>query len=144
MAAGKFFIKVGNGAWWDAYNRYGISLEDGALNRILTPAPHKEPVTNKNVLSHGVSVVQNQFYKDVRDVSLEMHLIASNKTDFMTKYNQFCSEVLDAGYFKVKTEETGGTVFHFLYKDCTSFQQVDFRLAKFTLTLQEPNPSVRQ
>ena len=75
------FIKKKGGDWEDAYNVYGLSLSETGLSRLMTPAPNKSAVTNKNVISHGASVVQDTFYKDVRQVSLytALHKVSAQR-----------------------------------------------------------------
>ena len=128
--------------WVDAYTAWGLSLEDGSLSRLLTPAPHKEPITNKNVISNGMSVVQTQFYKDVRQVTLEVHITASTEQAFYTQYKDFCAKVLDAGLIHLKHAYDPNVVYNMLYVDCTQFAKVQ-EMAKFTLSLEEPRPDIR-
>ena len=140
---GELFIKTSRtGGWYDAYTRWGLSLEDGALSRLMTPPPHKEPVSNKNVMMDGISVVQDQFFADVRSVSLEMHIVAPRKDVFWARYASFCTEVLNEGYIDLVTRYEPTKVYHFLYSDCTQFTEFQETMAKFTLSLNEPNPSV--
>ena len=144
MAANTLFIKTANtGGWADAYTTWGLSLSQTGLSRLMTPAPNKSAVTNKNIISHGASVVQNTFYKDVRQISLEVHITAPTIEDFMERYAAFCAQVLDAGYIRMKTSYQPDVVYHFLYLDCTQFAEYGRRMAKFTLTLEEPHPEVR-
>ena len=128
--------------WVDAYDTWGVSLEDGALSRLMTPAPMKDPVTNKNVISHGVSIVQSTFYYDVRSVSLEMHITAPDKAAFMARYKRFCVDVLAPGILHIKTKYDPDTVYNFRYVDCTQFSQFRLEMAKFTLSLEEPRPDI--
>ena len=142
MPAGELFIKKKGGDWEDAYNVYGLSLSETGLSRLMTPAPNKSAVTNKNVISHGASVVQDTFYKDVRQVSLEVHITARTKQQFFERYAAFCA-VLDLGYIRLYTKYQPNVVYHFLYVDCTQFAEYQREMAKFTLTLEEPHPEVR-
>ena len=144
MAKGILYIKTANtNGWVDAYDTWGLSLSQTGLSRLMTPAPNKSAVTNKNIISHGASVVQNTFYKDVRQVSLEVHITARTKDVFMQRYASFCSQVLDAGYILIKTSYQPNEVYHFLYLDCTQFSEFLREMAKFTLTLEEPHPEIR-
>ena len=144
MPHGELHIKTASiNGWVDAFDTWGLSLSETGLSRLMTPAPNKSAVTNKNIISHGASVVQNTFYKDVRQISLEVHITAPTKEDFMDRYAAFCAQVLDAGYIRMKTKYQTGVVYHFLYLDCTQFAEYGRRMAKFTLTLEEPHPEVR-
>ena len=131
------------GGWVDAYEQWGMSLEPTALSRLMAFAPSKEPVTNKNVISHGASIVQSQFYKDVRQVSLEMHISAPDRTTFLQRYKSFQSQVIDPVLIHMKHSSDPSTVYHFLYLDCPQFTQFRLKKAKFMLSLEEPHPEIR-
>ena len=144
MAKGKLFFKSSlTSEWVDAWERYGIGLEDGALSNLIAPAPHKKPTSNSNALVSGIScLVETLGMKDSRSVSLEIHLCASGRSEFLSKFSLFCSEVLDCGYFMLKTSYIPGTVYHMIYQDCQPFQEYNLRMAKFTLSLLEPHPEI--
>ena len=80
MPLGEVQLRKGN-VWVDAYTEYGLSFEDEGLSRIMTPAPHKEPVQNKNMAMHGTSIEGGVNYKDVRTLSIPMHITAPTRTD---------------------------------------------------------------
>ena len=135
---GELFI---NGT--DAYTAYGMSLEDGGLERLMTPAPNKQPVTNKNVVTDGASVVGVTVgCKDERTLSIPFHIIAADQSDFLTKYAALCA-VLDNGIVSISTRWQPNVVYHFIYIDCQQYQQFINGMAKFMLSLYEPNPSNR-
>ncbi|MGX8695470.1 MAG: hypothetical protein ACSW8D_03710, partial [Prevotella sp.] len=71
MPAGELTI---NGK--DAYTYWGLSLEETGLSKLMTPAPHKEPVQNKNMAMNGTMIVGAVNLKDVRTVSLPVHITA--------------------------------------------------------------------
>lgn len=127
----------------DAYDEYGLSLEDEGLSRLMTPAPHKEPVQNKNMAMHGTSIKGGVNYKDVRTLSLPMHITATTRQQFFQRYWKFCNEILDAGWVHVKHSAMDGVVFHFRYVDCPSCSVYHRKMAKFALSLEEPNPNNR-
>lgn len=127
----------------DTYTAYGMSLEDGGLERLMTPAPNKQPVTNKNVVTDGAGVVDVTVgHKDERTVSVPFHIIAADQSDFLTKYAAFCA-VLNNGNLAIRTKWQPNVVYHFIYIDCQQYQQFIGGMAKFTLSLYEPNPSNR-
>lgn len=137
------YFKVNN-AWVDAHDRYGISVDATTMSKLLTPAPHKEPVQNKNMAMHGTSIQGNVNYKDVRSVSLPLYLCASTEADFLTKYELFCQQVLDTGWVHVKVVRPSKNYFyHFRYVDCQPFSEYHMEMASFTLSLEEPNPANR-
>ena len=130
--------------WIDVHNRYGMSLSDGSLSRLMTPAPNKEPIKNANAVTDGSSVVGGIGVKAERTVNLEVHFTAPDQTTFLQRYAAFCSDILDVGAFDLRTSVQTGVVYHFIYLDCTQFSQFHLELAKFTLSLVEPRPDVRQ
>ena len=71
MPQGKLYVKLPkSSAWIDTYQRYGLSLEESALSKLMTPAPSKEFVENKSDLQHGKRVNRNtdNTKKDERNV----------------------------------------------------------------------------
>ena len=153
MAKGELYIKTsattaiqGNrDGWVDAYDTWGVSFTDASLSALMTPAPAKAPVENKSRLQHGKSVITNETYskKDERDVTLEMHLTAPDKTTFWQRYDGFCSQVLDRQFIHIKSGYRTDRVFHMTYESCTQFTEFIQQMAKFTLRLNEPDPSNR-
>lgn len=144
---------VDNG-WYDAFDEWGISFTDASLSRLVTPAPAKEAIENKSRLQHGKRVVRSPRYarKDERTVSLEMHLSAPSKAEFWRRYITFCEHCLDAGFFDIKhrdftySSEDGEDkpfIFRMTYVSCEEFSEFVQQLAKFTLTLSEPDPTNR-
>ena len=153
MARGELLIRTnatyqitGNdNGWVDAYDTWGISFTDSALSALMTPVSLKAPVENKSRLQHGKRVVTNDNYtrKDERDVTLEMHLTAADKTAFWQRYNDFCTKVLDKQFIEIKSGYLPDIVFHMTYQSCSQFSEFIQQMAKFTLRLNEPNPDDR-
>ena len=127
----------------DAFSRYGINFEDGALSTLMTPSPMKEFVENKSRLRHGKTVIAQSPKIDSRDMVLPFHLIAKSKTEFFQKYNLFCSEVLANGAFYVETKYQPGVVYRLVYLSCSQFRQFEREMAVFTLKVNEPDPTNR-
>ena len=144
----------------DAYKRYGISLEETSLSRLMTPAPNKEIVENKSDLEHGKRVYRDSadVRKDERNVSLIFNITAKNEAEFMSRYALFCEEILDKGFIDIRTEyslydtvydDNGNLtsykyrVFRMTYLDCTQFTEFNQSIGKFTLSLNEPDPTNR-
>lgn len=132
----------GNG-WVDAYLRYGLSLEDGALARLMAPAPNKKPTNIKLVGSHGVAYTGTTIgFKDEKTMSLDAHIVNEGKSDYLSKYGNLIDEVLDGGYFQVRISTQPSKVRHLLYDDCQiSFMKLS-RMAKMTLSVTEPHPEI--
>ncbi len=128
---------------YDAYTRYGINLEDGALSALMTPAPLKDMVEGKSRLRHGKTVVTDSAKYDSREMTLPLHLIAKDKEEFFQKYNLFCEEVLAKGKFEIRTKYQSGVVYRLVYLSCTQFRQFMQELAVFSLKVEEPDPTDR-
>ncbi len=127
----------------DAYARYGVNLEDGALSTLMTPAPMKEFIDGKSRLRHGKSVVVKNARYDSREMTLPFHLIAGSRDEFFAKYALFCSEVLSKGKFELRTKYQSGVVYRLVYLSCTQFRQFMQEMAVFSLKVEEPNPADR-
>lgn len=127
---------------YDAYTRWGISLSDGAISALMTPAPMKERLSNDVRTEHG-SRTSNQSPKLAsRDVTLEMHLSASSRESFFSRYESFCSE-LATGKLHIITKYQPSVTYRMLYVSCAQFTAFLNGLAKFSLKLTEPNPNNR-
>lgn len=161
MPKGELFFRIPGGGWVDMYDGYGVSLSEKSLSLLMTPAPNKDAIENKSRLEHGKRVVRKHKYvkKDERNVDLEMHVTATNKTEFWRRYNGFCQDWLDWGFFDIAVSHfksdagapvtVGGidygtlSVFRMTYKSCTQFSEFQQQMAKYTLRLNEPDPSNR-
>lgn len=142
MPAGELYLRRG-GSWVDAYTEYGLSLEDEGLSRLMTPAPQKEPVQNKNMAMNGTAIKGGVGYKDVRTLSLPIHILAPTRESFFSQYWKFCNEILDTGWVHVRHSALSGVEFHFRYVDCQQCSVYHRKMAKLTLSLEEPNPNNR-
>lgn len=127
----------------DAYDTWGISLDETGLSKLMTPAPHKEPVQNKNMAMNGTHIVGSVALKDVRTVSLPMHITSQSRGGMLSQYAAFCTDVLDTGYVNIWTRYQPSIEYHFIYEDCQQFQEFMLDMAKFTLSLTEPDPTAR-
>ena len=140
---GELFFKNQSGEWVDAYETYGISLGEEGLSKLMTPAPHKDPVQNKNMSMNGTAIVGAVGLKDVRTVSLPMHLFAKTKDKFLEQYGNFCTDILDKGLVHIKTKWQPTVVYHLRYVDCQPFREYKMKMAIFVLSMEEPNPANR-
>ena len=154
MPKGQLYIRPqGTAVWTDAYTAYGVSFSDGALSKLMTPAPNKSVIENKSRLQDGKRIVRTRKYirKDERELSLEMHLSAPDSVTFWERYRLFCTEILDQGLFEVKHADikdgSGANakplIFRLTYLDCQQFSEFQQQLAKFTLRVNEPDPTNR-
>ena len=153
MPANELFFRVNNGNWIDAYTNYGISLDDTAMSKIMTPAPNKSPVENKSDLEHGKRVVRSTsgVKKDERNLSLTLNMTASSMATFLTNYGKFCTEILDKGFFDMyvshqdytENNQTKHVIYRLTYIDCNQYREFMFGIGKYTLNVNEPDPTNR-
>lgn len=127
----------------DAYKTWGVSLEDGAISTLMTPSSLKDFVENESRLEHGKRVLISNPKVESRDITLEMHLTAKTKADFLSQYSKFCEEVLETGVVDIISTYQPEVEYHCTYVSCSQFSQYMFGLAKFTLKLNEYNPKNR-
>lgn len=127
----------------DAFTRWGIVLGDTSLSALMTPVPNKEFVSNKSRLTHGKSVIVNSPVMNERSISITFYLLAVDKTDFYSKYDDFCASVLSTGRIDIRTKYQQGVTYRTIYDSCSQFSQFEQGIAKFVLKLTEPDPSNR-
>ena len=137
MPVGELYI---NGM--DAFTEYGMSMESSALSSLMTPPPSKEFIENKSRQENGKRVVTCNPMVDERELSLQFHIKANGKSDFMAKYSKLC-DVLANGTLEISTSYQQGVVYRMIYVSCTQFSEYRLGMAKFTLRLNEPNPCNR-
>lgn len=128
---------------YDAYARYGVSLEQGGLTALMTPAPMKDLIESRRRREHGKRVVNDTPRYDDRDITLPLHLTARDTEDFLRKYSLFCSEVLAKGRMEISTRYESGVVYRCDYVNCTQFSEFRTVYAAFSLRLNEPDPTNR-
>lgn len=141
----KIFNWDGTGTTYDAFTEWGVSLEDGAIGNLFTLPPMKERVTNTSRLEKGRRVnINAPVYFDSREVTLEMHIIASNYTDFLTKYRAFVEALNASPEGIIMQVFTFGTKIEFRlqYLSCTQFALYGGTLGKFALRFIERYPSL--
>ncbi len=127
----------------DAFGRYGIFLTSGGFSALRKPAPVKPFIEGKSRLEDGKRVVRKNPKLDERSLILPIQMTAKNETDFVNKYNLFCSEVLETGYLEIVVGSQPSTVYRCVYEDCQQYSEFVQELAKFMLKLTEPNPKNR-
>lgn len=131
----------------DAQKEWGIYLASGSFTALLTPPPVKAYIENKSALIPGKQVLTAQGETpevDSRDVQLTFYMKASGMTEFLTRYDRFCKEVLQRGYMEIRTKYQPTTTYRCTYLSCSQFSQFNGRLAKFVLKLNEPDPTNRK
>lgn len=134
----------GNG-WVDAYLRYGLSLENGARSKLLTPMPMKTPTNATSPSLNGVAFSGDTIGKtDKHEFSFDIHIVAPGEEAFLDRYDLFCQEVLRGQYFQLRISKRAEDVRHLLYDGCEPFQEFRLEMAKFTLSVIEPHPEITQ
>ncbi len=138
MLKGQLYI---NGK--DAYLTWGIFLDETALSTLMTPAPNKEFISNKYRSKDGKSVIKHNPRLDEREITLPFNMTAKDSDTFMTNYARFCEEVLAKGELVIRTRFQPNVWYRCIYLSCTQFSQFIREMAKFSLKLNEPDPSDR-
>lgn len=132
--------------WVGTYNLkddFGISLSDGAISTLLSPPAAKERVSNESRLENGKRIdIDTPTYFQSRDLTLEMHLIASSFEDYIAKWRSFLSAITATGEgiklsFRIY-EQT--LVFDLQYVSCTQFAVYNGTLGKFAVRFTERVP----
>lgn len=127
----------------NAKTTWGIVFDTSAISALMTPAPVKDRIEDSSRLEHGKRVVATSDKLDARtNIQLTFTLHAANETEFFTRYDSFCSE-LESGAFNIIMSSRPTVAYKCLYKSCRQFTQYNNRLAKFSLTVEEPNPKDR-
>lgn len=127
----------------------GVSLTDGAVAALLTPAPNKAYVTNKSRLENGTRIIASDAKMDERTVNLPFHLLAKNRTQFFEQYDRFC-DLLAKGTFTLWCKYAPEKCFKMVYQSCTQFKEFGMwdhdsgKYAAFVLRCVEPNPADRE
>lgn len=137
MSAGELEINL-----YDAYTKWGVGLEDGALNELMTIPATKDFITNESRLEDGTRYASQPFKVAQRDITLAMHMIAPTGGNILENLDKFRSQ-LATGQVNIRTRRQITTVYKCKYVSCTQFSQIDRKIAKFTLKLVEPNPTDR-
>ena len=142
----ELFIKLpADEEWKDAFLEYGIVMEETSLSNLMTPAPSKEVVENESDLEDGKRVTRDvdDVRKDERNCTFIIHMVADGKDDLLEKYGRFCTEVLDKGFLDIRTRYQQDVVYRMTYLSCQQFAEYLGGYAKYTLTLNEPDPTNR-
>ena len=80
---------------------------------------------------------------DEREITLPFNMTAKDSDTFMTNYARFCEEVLAKGELVISTRFQPNVWYRCIYLSCTQFSQFIREMAKFSLKLNEPDPSDR-
>ncbi|WP_277015469.1 hypothetical protein [Prevotella corporis] len=127
----------------DAYETWGISMDDTSLSALMTPPSVKAYIENNDRIEHGKRVITSSVFADSRDITLQLNITAKNEQQFFERYSAFC-DVLAKGILDIETSFQKGVVYHCLYQSCSQFSQFMRGIGKFVLKLTEPNPNKRK
>lgn len=127
----------------DAFTTWGIFLEDTALSALMTPVPNKEFISNKYRSKDGKRFIKHNPRLDERDITLAFCMTAKDSDTFLTNYGNFCKDVLAKGELNISTSFQPSVVYRCVYLSCSQFSQFKRELAKFSLKLNEPDPTDR-
>lgn len=142
MPRGELYIRNKSGNFVDAYTTWGLSLTDGALSALMTPPPIKELIESTYRKKPGKVVILKDVQPMDRDLTLQVHITAPDKATFYSRYAGFC-EVLATGRVELYTSHQPNVYYRFIYVSCSQFSQFVERIAKFSLKLNEPDPTNR-
>ena len=127
----------------NAYTTWGVCMDDTALSALMTPAPNKEFISNKYRNKDGKHVIKHNPRLDERDITIGFNMIANDEETFLYNYAKFCEEVLATGELTIWTSFQPNVWYRCIYTSCTQFSQFIRQMAKFSLKLNEPDPSNR-
>ncbi len=127
----------------DAYETWGISMDDTSLSALMTPPAVKPYISNDDRTKHGKEYLTAPVYVDSRDLTLQLNLTAKDEEQFFTRYIAFC-EVLAKGVLDIETSFQAGVVYHCIYQSCSQFSQFMRGIGKFVLKVTEMNPNNRK
>ena len=121
----------------DAWEAWGVFLEDGCDGILLTPADNKEFISNKFRSEHGKRIIVDKPLLDERNLTLIFCILADTKKEFLNNYDEFVSE-LRKGTIKLKVAYLERT--YILTEP--RFQPLSFyeTSAKLSVRFDEPNP----
>lgn len=122
----------------DAYVNWGVGLEMGALEALMSFKPNKEPVTNKNVTAEGSYYVCGAGLTDERTVSIPIHIVSQDRADFLIKLSGFY-ETIKSGLITIDIRKPVVKTYKMYYVNCTNYGHNLAGLAKFMLTMLETN-----
>lgn len=124
--------------WLDAWYEWGVGLEDGALDVLMSFKPNKEPIANKNVTAEGAFYVTGGGLVDERQVSIPFHIVAMDKVDFLMKRAAFY-EAIKGGMLTIRIANPVVATYKMYYLTCQQYTQFLSGIAKFVLVMWESN-----
>lgn len=127
----------------NAFENWGVFMDETSLTTLMEPEPLKDPVSNKSTTQDGKQVRKELQPKvDERDITLSVNLCAKNRTQMFANLLAFKKE-LKKRRIEITTCYEKDVVYRCDYKSCQQYQSYNRGLAKFSLKLNEPNPNNR-
>lgn len=132
----------------DAFLRYGLSLSDGAIDKMMMEAPAKSAKGTSLVTRHGVSYVgATTGYTDERTLSLDVNILAYYRHEYIKRYRLLCDEVLckEPGYVvTIRTRHEPDRRYRLLYQTMEQLRQwMTGGIGLMTLVFLEPHPELQ-
>lgn len=127
----------------NALTEFGVSMGEGFLNAISSPAPLKEFIENKSRLINGKQVLYDLHRMDEQEITLTFFLEGKSEADYLTKKRAFEAEL-----YKGKVTiyvPTNHQTYRLTYQRSQSFAQNTARtFCKISVKFNEPDPSNRE
>lgn len=133
--------------WSRTYNlktTFGVSLSDGALSALLSPPAAKERISNESRLEDGKRIdIYTPTRFQSRELTLEMHLIADNFQQFLTRWRAFLAALTASPQGIIMTVVAYGQTLQYTlqFLSCTQFAQYNGQLGKFAVRFSEQLPT---
>lgn len=122
----------------DAYTMWGVVLEDGSYNKLLSGDSMKEYTKNESRSLDGVEVlIKNPRLKE-RTITLTFLLIGSS---FLSQFSAFLA-TLQSGLIHLNVPELNKT-YKLIYEANTSVTQIGLTMGKVSVKFLEPKPNDR-
>lgn len=140
----KIYNWDGTGTTYDAFDTWGVSLSDGAISTLLAPPAAKDRVSNESRLEDGRRIdTEAQTRFQAREMTLEMHLIASTYEQFLSRRRAFLQALTASGRgVRIMFVYDGQqTQFDVRYLSFTQFAVYGGTLGKFAVRFIEPKPN---
>lgn len=122
----------------DAWETWGVFLEENSERALLIPANNKEFISNKNRSENGKRIIVDSPRLDERDVQLVFCIIAETKDSFLDKYQSFVDE-LNSGWVELKVAAVK-RVYHLVTVGFFDLGYYDEK-GKLSVKFNDPNPS---
>ena len=127
---------------YDAYDTWGIIVTTTTVSELMTPAGQKALVSNKSRLEDGKRVITRNPRKEDREVTLNIQMVAKTQEQFLANYASFCEE-LAKGRLVIRTKYQPDVYYRMDYISCSQYSEFMFGIGRYTLRLNEPDPTDR-